>query len=184
MTYAGRGAHTSAPQPWDWVQAGVLDDEKVFSDLCAYVRPLLVRSLQRGGADDEEAEDITQDTLMVLYRKRRQIERPIAYALATSKAMLLKQRTSKWARLEYTAGDELFESVGMIDADESDRIFVIRIIASLPEQQRRVVALRYDGYMPADIARILGTDPNNVRVNLHHARARLRASLTERWVAA
>jgi DNA-binding CsgD family transcriptional regulator len=58
--------------------------------------------------------------------------------------------------------------------DEVDHVDVLKVIASLPAQQRRVLALRYDGYTPAEITDVLRTTPNNVRATLHHARKRLR----------
>ncbi|MDH3295825.1 MAG: RNA polymerase sigma factor [Acidimicrobiia bacterium] len=48
-------------------------------------------------------------------------------------------------------------------------------LGSLSDQQRTIVVLRYaGGYTPADIAEILGTSANVVRVQLHRAHAHLR----------
>lgn len=53
-------------------------------------------------------------------------------------------------------------------------------LASLSDQQRAVVVLRYaGGYTPSDIAEVLETSANAVRVQLHRAHAHLREGLTD-----
>jgi RNA polymerase sigma factor (sigma-70 family) len=47
-------------------------------------------------------------------------------------------------------------------------------LAELPPRQQQVLRLIREGYKPAQIARVLGISPNTVRVNLFHARKRLR----------
>ena len=51
------------------------------------------------------------------------------------------------------------------------------ILRELPRRQRETLTLAMDGYRPAEIARLLGIEPNAVRVNLHHARAKALARL-------
>lgn len=52
-----------------------------------------------------------------------------------------------------------------------------RDLADLPPRQQEVLRLSRRGYKPAQIAPILGLSPNTVRVNLFHARKRIRRSL-------
>lgn len=47
-------------------------------------------------------------------------------------------------------------------------------LLGLPPRQREVLRLSLEGYKPTQIARALSLSPNTVRVNLHHARKRLR----------
>jgi DNA-binding NarL/FixJ family response regulator len=47
-------------------------------------------------------------------------------------------------------------------------------LADLPPRQQEVLRLTRRGYKPAQIARVRAISPNTVRVNLFHARKRLR----------
>jgi RNA polymerase sigma factor (sigma-70 family) len=47
-------------------------------------------------------------------------------------------------------------------------------LAALPPRQQEVLRLSRHGYKPAQIARALAISPNTVRVNLFHARKRIR----------
>lgn len=66
-----------------------------------------------------------------------------------------------------------------VEADDSSRdpelIEFLDQLSSLSEQQRAVVVLRYSGgFTPTEIAEVLDTTPNSVRVQLHRAHAHLR----------
>jgi DNA-binding CsgD family transcriptional regulator len=54
---------------------------------------------------------------------------------------------------------------------------VTTLLSALPGLQRRVMALTFDGYTPAEIADLLESNPNTVRVSLHRARSKLKAQL-------
>jgi len=52
---------------------------------------------------------------------------------------------------------------------------LIDALQQLSPQQRQCAVLHYyAGYPPRDIARLIGSTPNSVRVQLHTARKRLR----------
>jgi RNA polymerase sigma factor (sigma-70 family) len=162
---------------WDSVEIGDLANEETFARFYVYTVSLLEHSLRRDGAGYEEAQDLAHDTMLLLYRKRSEIGRPVAYALATARRVFIRHRMSAWVRLEFSADDDLWASLGILDYGEAEQLAVLEVIASLPAQQRRVLALRYDGYTPTEIAEMLQTTPNNVRVTLHHARRRLRSRM-------
>ncbi|WP_158578541.1 sigma-70 family RNA polymerase sigma factor [Spongiactinospora rosea] len=52
-----------------------------------------------------------------------------------------------------------------------------RALAGLPPRQKEVLRLSRRGYTPAQIARLLGLSANTARVNLYHARKRVRRDL-------
>lgn len=54
-----------------------------------------------------------------------------------------------------------------------------RAISQLPPRQREILTWSRIGYKPSQIAEILHLSANTVRVNLHHARKRLRRTLAE-----
>jgi RNA polymerase sigma factor (sigma-70 family) len=51
---------------------------------------------------------------------------------------------------------------------------VLRLLRALPEQQRTVLALYYDGLSYEEIADLLGISPATVRSHLRHARKTLK----------
>lgn len=54
----------------------------------------------------------------------------------------------------------------------------VSMLGELSEQQRMVVILRYvGGYKPAEIAEVLDTSPETVRVQLHRAHSSLRKTV-------
>ena len=54
------------------------------------------------------------------------------------------------------------------------------VLRELPRRQRETLTLAIDGHRPAQIARLLGIEPKAVRVNLHHAHAKVLARLGAR----
>jgi RNA polymerase sigma factor (sigma-70 family) len=59
-------------------------------------------------------------------------------------------------------------------APPADEPADLRDLAGLPPRQREVLRLSRRGYKPAQIARLLGMSANTARVNLYHARKRVR----------
>lgn len=54
----------------------------------------------------------------------------------------------------------------------------VDLLQGLSDQQRSVVVLRYAaGFLPAEIADVLGTSPGTIRVQLHRAHAQLREQM-------
>lgn len=71
-----------------------------------------------------------------------------------------------------TAGDSAS------DASHGSLAEFVDLLQGLSEQQRSVVVLRYAaGFLPAEIADLLGTSPGTVRVQLHRAHAQLREQM-------
>jgi RNA polymerase sigma factor (sigma-70 family) len=78
-----------------------------------------------------------------------------------------------WARaaLEFSA-PEVQEPETQAATDCEARL-AVEMLRALPHRQRETITLTFEGYTPTEIASLLGTDRNAVRVNLHHARAKL-----------
>jgi RNA polymerase sigma factor (sigma-70 family) len=101
---------------------------------------------------------------------------PRAYAMQTARRQFRKERR----RVQTVALDEV-EPV--LAADEpaltmlENRQFVANILERLPSAQHQVMHLITEGYTPAEIAKILRKQPNNVRQIAHQAKKRLRPLL-------
>ena len=61
--------------------------------------------------------------------------------------------------------------------EPADETSTLHALNGLPPRQQEVLQLSRRGYKPTQIARVLGLSPNTVRVNLCHARKRMRLSL-------
>ena len=62
-----------------------------------------------------------------------------------------------------------------IPAEDVYLVELMSLLSELSEQQRMVVILRYvGGYRPGEVAQVLGTSPETVRVQLHRAHEVLR----------
>ncbi len=63
-------------------------------------------------------------------------------------------------------------------ASDSSLAEFVDLLQGLSEQQRSVVVLRYaGGFLPAEIAELLGTTSGTVRVQLHRAHTQLREQM-------
>jgi RNA polymerase sigma factor (sigma-70 family) len=67
-------------------------------------------------------------------------------------------------------------SAGPLESS-SEELAARQAIANMPRRQSEVLRLSRRGYKPAQIAQVLGLSPNTVRVNLCHARKRMRRNL-------
>ncbi len=138
-----------------------------------------------GPSHSAEAEDITQDVFVQVYRKLSTFRKQSSFAtwlyrIAFNKAMEQKKRAR--FRLPH-AGEEALPAVAASDADADPartaadrqrRHHVLECVENLDEPYRTVVYLHY--WMSAsvsDIAAYLGTRTGTVKSHLHRARARL-----------
>lgn len=71
-------------------------------------------------------------------------------------------------------------AVGDIAEAHRQQEFVLSMLAALPDRQRRVFTLHYEGWSTAEIAGRLGMEAAAVRQNLARARRTLRLLLTQR----
>jgi RNA polymerase sigma-70 factor, ECF subfamily len=132
--------------------------------------------------DDREAEDIVQETFLRYWRLGASVERPREWLLKVARNACL-DRLRRSGRLVSSETVELPEP-----ADERDPVWHYQqeelaaqlqaLVATLPEPQRSLVVLfDMQGVDARSCAGILGLSVNQVKVYLHRARKRLRASL-------
>lgn len=133
------------------------------------------------------AEDIVQESLIKIWKKREQfleIENKeawcitIARNLAIDKLRANKKRRSSDITEHYDISDEHANPAKKAaDKDMLDK--VNEIMDQLPEHQREIVSLRdIEGYTYKEIADIMGYTVDQVKVNLHRARKTLRDQLS------
>jgi RNA polymerase sigma-70 factor, ECF subfamily len=136
----------------------------------------------------EEAEEVTQETLIRLYRQLSRDRppkclRPWLYRVCLN---LCRDRQRALKRRPVMLGlDEMADSLRASDpaealVDSALRGAVQAALADLPDRQRRVFALcHFAGLSVKEIAAALRCAPATVRVHLSRATLRLREALTK-----
>jgi RNA polymerase sigma-70 factor (ECF subfamily) len=148
--------------------------------------PALFRYLLRLTGDLHEAEDLTQETTIRAWKRRRQLKNEqylkvwmlrIARNLACDEHRKQRRRPVLESGVEDRA-DPLVptpEQIAML-SEEEERISAL--VDSLPKQQREVMHLSaVEGLELAEIADVLGISRNSAKVSLYVARKTIREAL-------
>jgi RNA polymerase sigma-70 factor (sigma-E family) len=154
-----------------------------YAELVAARAPALLRLAVMLTGDRTEAEDLLQATLL---RTQRHADRIAAMAAPAAylRTALMHEHVSGLQRLGRRLRTSPLEGHDRQSADESasvdQRDATWQLLATLPRQQRAVLALRYYEDLPdREIAEALGCSEQTVRSNASRALARLRIRLTE-----
>lgn len=169
--------------------AGAADgDEAAFRSLVErHLSGLLVLA-RRMLRDDAEAEDVTQEALLKLWRSREALEVG-AYGLrpwlrrVVSNLCIDKMRSSR----RLTVTDDVPERAEPADQltqveaqDASERVDTA--IKALPDRQRTALTLfHYEGLSQIEVGRIMGVSDEAVESLLARARRSLKVALRDEW---
>ena len=140
------------------------------------------------GASRADAEDATQEAMILAWNQWKSIREPAAWvrtvALRSYLRLLERGKPEVMALDESAPGPGVDDDLGTFEEEQRQ---VLRLLRSLPDGQRTVAALHYDGLNCEEIADLLGKAPATVRSNLRHARQFLReviaSELSERRVS-
>lgn len=137
-----------------------------------FARSILLRT--------DEAEDVTHDTLERLWRGREQLAqcRNIEAFVMTALRNGCYDRLRRRKLREYAT--ESYPVVAVADESSrwSDRVLVTEAMKQLSESQREVLHLKdIEGYETHEIAEMMSTAENQIRMILSRARKRLREVL-------
>lgn len=168
-------------------QAG---DREAFAVLVARHRVQVYQTAYRITQDAGRAEDITQETFLLLaQRLPHLIPGPLHGWLARVARNLAlneirRMATRRWDTLppeerEAQEGRMLGETTEETMAAGEERHALYTAMLTLTLRQRAMLILSYHGGLShQDIARVLGCQPGTVGATLHHAITRLRAALS------
>ena len=148
-----------------------------------------------GSADD--AEDVTQDALVLAYRNRHAFRGDSRYrtwlhriAVTTALGHLRRQRRSQIDVLDADDDPSVFnrtadpaKSAETLITEAEDRAAVQRALAELPSSYRDVLLERAEATDP-EVAKRLGISVANVKIRAHRARKQLRQALDQMEAAA
>ncbi|MEO0469314.1 MAG: RNA polymerase sigma factor [Bacteroidota bacterium] len=161
---------------------------KLFSEQVLACQQKLYRFALRMLGSVEEAEDVVQETLMVLWDKRQDLSK-LANVEAWS-MRVVKNRSLD--RIKYRQKREYsqVEDINVAgeaptpdrQAEVSDQMhFMQSIINQLPDNQKMIIQLReVEGYSYQEIAEMLELNLSQVKVYLFRARQKVREQLTKR----
>lgn len=140
--------------------------------------PKLVGFLIRQGARLSIATEIAQDTMLTAFRKWAEISNPPAWTRRVASRELIRHLS----RAEADLCEDVPEPSPLLSSPDAageweQQQDLLRLLADLPPRQRQIMAWKYDGHSPTEIAEELGISPETVRSSLRKARLMLAARL-------
>lgn len=152
--------------------------DAAFTAFVEQASPSLLRTAWLLTADHHAAHELVQAALVKTYVAWPRV-RPQG-ALAYSRKILINERTDSWRRRrgEVSVG-EVPEATVPVSTTSEDRDLVVRLLAGLPDQQRRVVVLRYYTDLSEQaVADLLDISLGSVKSAASRGLAALRTQLT------
>ena len=152
------------------------------AEFTAFVRsatPTLTRTAYLLTGDRETASDLVQEAFVRTYLAWRRV-RP-EEATAYARRVLVNLDIDRRRRRPAVPSEHVDRPVpNTAEATSDDRDQVVRMLATLPETQRRVIVLRYfDDLTEADVAQHLGISVGAVKSSCSRGLAKLRADAPE-----
>jgi RNA polymerase sigma factor (sigma-70 family) len=158
---------TSGGPPSD---APTASDVQDFSDFYrAYFRRLFIYILYQG-APAHLAAELAQEAMITAYERWNAIDSPRSYVWTVAYRAYIRRALDT----EVPVAQVPEPSAVLAHPQEAEewlqRQEILDVLRALPPRQRQVLALRIDGWTPAEIADLLGIESEAVRANLLKAR--------------
>jgi DNA-directed RNA polymerase specialized sigma24 family protein len=132
--------------------------------------PALVAFLCKAGFEVETARDVAAEAMLRALEAWPTFEDPRAWVRRAAGRLL---DAADGERADWSPGGDAQDD-GQLAALADRHAGLLDLLASLPGQQRMVLAWSLDGFTPAQIASALRIAPATVRSNLRHVRERLK----------
>jgi RNA polymerase sigma-70 factor, ECF subfamily len=158
-------------------------DRKAFEELYNLYHRRLARFLTRLTRHFDVAEEIINDTFLIVWRKARDFRgesQPSTWILGIA---YRRARNAFRSATRITAGENLEGLIPPLTSNEPMhaeelRDWLLQALVQLPVEQRMAVELCYElGYSCEEIATIMNCPVNTVKTRLFHARAKLQKLL-------
>ena len=160
-----------------------------FNEIVRILHPNVYRWALTFARDIDEADEITQETFVLVHRKLEQFRGESAVEgwvyLITRRVALQKERTARrrrWLSDAVIPGiDDVYNTDPGARVDrERMSAYIRHFFTSLPGRQREVFDLvDLQGHDPSEVAAMIGIKAATVRANLFKARASIRAHILE-----
>lgn len=123
-----------------------------------------------------EAEDVLQETFLVLMQRAKPPEQPLHYCLRSFRNRAINYRRSLWRRLTRELESHRWFERG--EAETPQERAAMRCLAELPVEQREVIVLKiWHQYTFETISGLLGVSPNTVAGRYRYGLQKLRACM-------
>lgn len=154
------------------------EDEEAFSHFYRAYFARLTGYLVYQGARVDIACELVQDTMFKAYEKWHRIRSPKSWAYKVAYQAFVRYAT----RVEEDPVEEVPEPSAVLHRPGEAEAWlqeqeIVRALGALPARQRQVLALRLDGWEPAEIAELIGIEGAAVRSSLLKARRSIAAYL-------
>jgi RNA polymerase sigma factor (sigma-70 family) len=164
------------------------DRRATFEQLFRETRADLLTYALRRAVDAEDAADVLAETYLIAWKKIDVLpkgERKRLWLFGVARNVLLRGASQQRyrSRLGRHLASELHRAGGAVGpAVEHELVAALRAgLSSLSPRDREIVTLTaWEGLTPRQIATVLGTSPNAVRIRLHRARTQLKRELALR----
>ena len=165
---------------------GVAPDARAgFEQLFRDTRTDLLAYIMRRSQSAEDAADVLAQTYLIAWQKLDAIptgERARLWLFGVARNLLLRggSRRRSGHALDERLASELRSAHPLHASVDDERSSALgAALASLSERDREILMLTgWEGLTPKQIAAVVGTPVNIVRVRLHRARTRLKRDLT------
>lgn len=172
----------------DFVSLARMGDERAFASLVEQLQPRVYRWALTYARDSDEADEIAQETFVLIYRQLEQYrgDAPFeawVFKITRRVADQRRRKVARRTRLGASPAARLDREMYLTDpgarVDRQRAGDLIReFFAELPPVQREVFDLvDLQGYEPADVAAMIGAKPVTVRANLFKARTAIRSRI-------
>lgn len=129
------------------------------------------------GLSHSEAEDVLQDSFVVLMQRASAPDEPLHYCLRAFRNKALNYRRSLWRRLARELESHRWFERGSSESPEERA--AMRCLEDLPPDQREVIVLKiWHEYTFEEIGALLELSPNTVAGRYRYGVKKLRACLT------
>lgn len=164
---------------------------ETFEQLFRDTRTDLLAYILRRSRNAEDAADVLAETYLIAWQKLDRIpkgERARLWLFGVARNLLMKgaSRNRSGNALVETLANELRSADPVHSPLEDERRDALRaVLSALSVRDREILTMTaWEGLTPKQIAAVMGTSANIVRVRLHRARTRLKRQLDpERPVA-
>lgn len=158
------------------------DSRAAFEALYRSTRADLLRYLVRRTSDAEEAADLLAETFATAWRKLEAIpagDQARLWLFGVARNLLL--RSARRQRVADALIDRLSGELRAAQPPASTTEQAMRLrsaLAELTERDREILTLNaWEGLAPREIAKVMATSPNAVRIRLYRARKQLESRL-------
>lgn len=137
-------------------------------ELLPKIEPRMKQILYRYRIPQQDADDLLQQTLLTLVYKRKTVQKPEPWILATLRNRCIMYWRSRRSQLYDTVDSTILELIAEPERPAQERRALShdleRVITRLPQRCRDILRLRYGlGYKPAEVAEELGYKSSSIR---------------------